>query len=468
MATESNNNNQVMQIGSDNYKEVIKEIEDGAKKTDLDINKNWEEYNGEHEILKRPPKELANGNTEERTKVVCTYQKKIVESAVSFLFGAPVQLESNAQKKQEKEAFSQISSLWKKLKLDYHNRDLARKLAVETKVAEFFYPVKDKRTGKTKIKSLIFSHKDGDEIYPEFDDYGDMVAFLRKYKTTNEAGEEVEAADIYTATKIYSGIKSGSGWEVVEKENVLGKIPVVYYEQENAEWEDVQSSIDRIEKLKSNFGDTNDYFGDPILLLKGNVKNMLKKDEKGKTLQIKGEKNTRTGSVEYNGGAEILSWDHAPDSVNMESQMLKDDIFGLTDTPDLSFNNVKGMSAVSGVTLRFMFMGALLKAKNKEEVVMPGLERRISLLKACLTTVDRKLAKPFETLEISFSLGSVLPHNSEEIINSLMNATGGKQVLSQKTGVQKNPMVDDPEEELKTIQDESSKSQVNDITESYF
>ena len=276
-------------------------------------------------------------------------QKKIVSMAVSFLFGEPASISFNEG---DEEAYKLLVDVWKDNKLDYFNRRLARKVFVETKAAELWYVTKEE--GKdAKIRVMLLSKEMGDDIYPHFNDFGDMDAFTRQYTLLDAKGKAIEHVDIYTADKIIRGVKV-QRWTSKDEVNLFEKIPVIYYSQKKPEWDDVQTLIDRMEMMISKFADTNDYFGSPVLILKGEIDNAPEKDEQGKMLTVKGEANIQTGVVEYQGGAEYLTWEQGPESTKIEYDMLKDLIYSMTSTPDLSFNNVKGIGVVAGIAIKLM------------------------------------------------------------------------------------------------------------------
>ena len=57
----------------------------------------------------------------------------------------------------------------------------------------------------------------------------------------------------------------GSGL-VTKDKNLFGKIPVVYAEVDQPDWEDIAVLMDAYEMRLSRMSDTNDYFfGDPML-----------------------------------------------------------------------------------------------------------------------------------------------------------------------------------------------------------
>ena len=430
-----------------------------------DVGQYEKEYIGEHVILDRPVKTVGKGTTlkrVEQAKLVIRYQKKIVNMAVSFLFGDPAKLTLDNKEDKYQDTFELINDIWNKNKLDYFNKKLARRLFVETKVAELWYVLIDAENVK-HVKVALLCSENGDEIYSHFDNNGDMDAFARRYKLVDVDEKSYEHVDIYTADKIHYGVKK-TEWVVNIKDNHFGKIPVIYYTQAEPEWTGVQTEIDRIEMLISKSADTNDYFGSPTLKIKGKVKNAPEKGEVGKMLQFAGVQG-QEGKTEY-GDAEYLTWTQAPEAVKLEYETLKDIIYSQTSTPDLSFNNVQGLTKTSGEALKFLFMDAILKAKDKEEIFGEGLTRRVNLLKAILSITDVKSKQALEEMNISIQFGDVLPKSITELVQSLSTARGGEAIMSRRAAVSKNPLVDDAEEDIEQIEEEE-KSEVGKLGESY-
>jgi len=456
-----------------NIKEILeKHGEDFAKLTevlckdriDRDIEKYRKEYIGEHSILDRPDKIAGKGKTLKRipqAKLVIRYQKKIVNMAVSFLFGDPIKLILGNKEDKYQETFSLIDDVWTKNKLDYFNKKLARRLFVETKAAELWYTTIDKEN-KKHIKVALLCEKNGDDIYAHFNENGDMDAFIRRYKLEDPDGKSYEHVDIYTAENFIYGIKKDV-WQTEKKDNLYKKIPVIYYDQDEPEWTSVESEIDRSEMLISKFADTNDYFGAPILKIKGKITNPPEKEEVGRILRFKGETNAE-GKMDY-GDADYLVWKNAPEATKIEYDILKDIIYSITSTPDLSFNNVQGLTKTSGEALKFLFMDAILKSKDKEELFGEALTRRINLLKAILSVTDVKAKQSLEELDISIEFGDILPRSVTELVKSLSMARGGDAIMSNDEAVRQNPLVSDAEEDIKRM--EKEKGETSKLGESY-
>jgi SPP1 family phage portal protein len=191
---------------------------------------------------------------------------------------------------------------------------------------------------------------------------------------------------------------------------------------------------------------------------------MPNKEEVAKILQFLPE--MVDGKQQY-GDAEYLTWDRTPESIKSEYEILKDIIYSQTYTPDLSFNNVKGIGTnLSGIVFKFMFMDAMLKSTTKREILSEGLERRVNLLREMLKKTDAKISQTaiadprFDELEISFDFEDIMPENISETLENISKATGGQTIISRRRAIELNPMVIDPEEEMKQIEKEEENSAV--------
>jgi SPP1 family phage portal protein len=390
-----------------------------------------------------------------------------VNSAVTFLFGKPVTLiiNNNEPTDADKEAMSLIEDVWKQNKLDYLNKQLARDLFIECKTAELWHVPPTPEGEDKRIRVSILSKRTGYSIYPHFDEYGDMDAFTIKYEATGADGKPEERVTIYTATNITEAAKRQSVWDVQARDNIAGLIPIVYIEQDKPEWDGVTSQINRDENLVSNFADTNDYFGAPVLQSKGKVAGLPQKESTGKVVTVEGDVNPITGETTYNGGIDFVTWQNSPESIKLEHEILKDTIYGMTQTPDLSFQNVKGMGAVSGIALLLMFLDSTFKALDKQEVFGPAMERRLSIMKAFISLANVKYRAQIAELDIDIKFNSPIPADTEALIRSLSVARGGEPIMSEETAVRNNPLVQDAQKDIDALAGE--KSALKSFAESY-
>jgi SPP1 family phage portal protein len=398
-------------------------------------------------------------------RLTLALQKKIVLTAAGFL-GRPT-MDASTEDEGEIRLLELMQKVWDDNKLDWKFMNISKKTMSEYHCAELWYaqdPEKGYWNGyqiRPEAKTLrmkVLAKSLGDDLFPIFDDYGAMIAFVRKYKTLGDEGKEMEHVDLYTAESFYFARRENGKWmhanekgEYVSETrlaipNFMKKIPVIYYFQPELEWQDVQVLIERLETKISNHADTNDYFDSPILLANGKIVSMSAKGDTGKVFELEGEK----ADMKY------LTWDQAPESTRMEIENLIKFIHELTFTPDISFEAMKGLGAFSKVALDMFFIGARLKAAEKQEIFGESVQRRINFIKHFLGIVDPSL-KAAQKLSIKPKFNSFLPIDDQEQISTLNNAVKGG-LMSIESAVMQNPLLKDPKSELEKIRKEADEA----------
>ncbi|RYU93846.1 phage portal protein [Emticicia agri] len=380
-------------------------------------------------------------------------QKKIVGASVAFLFGNPVKLSCQTRNQAETQVLELVKKILYANKIDSFNRRIARDLFRATAVAEVWFAVGESSDEKHtdygfetpyRIKVMKLSPWDGNELYPYFDKYGNMTAFCRAYRLFADK-KEVAYFEVYTNEEYKLFEKTDDGWQEIESSiNSIGKIPVVYAREEQSDWADVQTAIERLEHLLSNFADTNDYHGNPKIFIEGEIEGFVKKGESGAIIQ--GEKGAK---------ASYLSWDHAPESIRLEIETLFRVIYSFTQTPDISFDTLKDLKqGISGVALEMLFMDAHLKVQEKREIFDEYLQRRTNILKAYIGWLKPDLKTPAAAMDIQSDITPYLIHDMDSVVRNMKSANGGKALISQRTAIEKSGLVANAEAELKQIKAE--------------
>ena len=444
---------------------------------------NQDEYDGKHKILLKDNKKIGEDTTAKTipvSRLVTTFQKLITNLAVAFLFGRPVKYVLDSEDNTQ-DAFTSMEDLFRQKKMQYFDRKLARTTMIETRSAEWWVATNDSfdpANPKTpddpeyiasKINVILLSIKTGYKIYPYFDQFSNLIAFTMTYsgKAYDEKSKKVVSRDyvkILTNTKFITYVKSGSGF-VAEDDSVnpFGKIPIIYYAQEKSEWKDVQSLIERYEDHISKHADENDYYGSPMMKVKGKMIKPPDKTQSGKVLQFESQVTNDGKDVIY-GDAEYLTWDREPESITFEGNNLKDLIYTLTSTPDISFSSVKGISSLSGIALKLLFFDATLKSMNHQGVFGEGLARRVNLVRQMLSVTNVSLAAATQEMEVTVKFQDPTPQDIKETIETLTDGLAGEPVMSRKTALRNNPLVSDvKEEELEMDVDEKRSTESEEL-----
>ena len=400
----------------------------------------------------------------ERVRIAIPVQRSIVERAVGFLLGIPIDYRitqngsavKSASDKQ-KMLFDAVKKVYHHNKMRYFDKKLARMVFRQREAAELWYMETNpdgtiNQQGKMRVKLL--APVLGDKLYPHFNDYDNMDGFARVYKIYDEEGISVQHFDVYTDRFVYQYINNGQGWTLqgAPKQHGFTKIPIVYYRQEQAEWEDVQSEIERAEDLTSNWGDTNDYFGVPKFFVKGNLKGFADKGEQGSVFQ--GEKDT---------DMRILSWDNSPTSVTGELANLFSMIYSYTHSADISFERMKEVgNNTSGAAIRLMVTDPHMNAQTKTELFGEMFTRRSNIVAngICNTGIIQGGIPMTVADDTDFEpvFTPYMPKNEVEQLDLITKSVGGKQTTSRRRAIELNPLNDDPEQVEQEIKDEEQEA----------
>ena len=175
------------------------------------------------------------------------------------------------------------------------------------------------------------------------------------------------------------------------------------------------------------------------------------------TGQINGwSKKGESGAViEGEDGATMnyVSWQNAPESVKLEIETLLKMIYTITQTPDISFDAVKGLN-VSGIALKLMFMDAHLKVQDKREIFDEYLQRRANIIKAYLAKMNIGWEKEIDVLDIIPEITPYMLTSEIDEINMWLAANGNKPLVSHKESVKGASLTSDPDADFDQIKSE--------------
>lgn len=409
----------------------------------------------QHEINRRKDK-IVRSKTGERKGVVkrwklpLGYPRYINEISVVFIYGRPVKwinLGDGAD-----DAFDEFKSLIKRTRFDSKVRQCKRLAGAETQAAMLFRVFRNSQ-GEADCQIRVLARSKGDEIYTRWDIYENLVSFAWGYYVKEDSSTTVYHFDIFTPERVYRCKQTLSGWDVREEVNEIGKIPVILFQQEK-EWTGVEPLIEREEYIGSRTADTNDYFSDPMFLIHEDIiKNMPEKGDENKTLRIKGDKVDDVSKY-----AKYLTWDSAPDSKQKEVDWLQKHILSKTFTPNIDFDNMKGLSNVSGKALKQMMLLADIKAARHKEQHDELLDRTSSLLLSIIGNVLHvALREQCGKAVIAHEFQEPFGEDVTETIEQIAKARDAD-MLSAEGAVELNPLIKDHRKEMERIEKESEES----------
>lgn len=437
---------QLVQSGDINR--VMQKMDNRLTKTNIAL----QEYNPRlHKINKREDKIILdkNGNFKrkiKRWKLPVDYPKFINEIAVVFIYGQPVKWGQASDGTDD--AFSAFTELLRKKHFNAKIKQCKRLAGAETQSAMLWRVFRNDE-GKADCQIRVLAKSKGDTIYSRWDQYENLISVGWEYYL-QEGDSTIQHFDLYTDKVIYHCKRSGMGWEVLPEVNLIGKIPVILFQQEK-EWNGVEPLIHREEYIASHTADVNDYFSDPMLVLDADIiMNMPDKEAENKTL-------IKKNGTEAKAAASYLTWDSAPESKKQELEWLQNHILSKTFTPNIDFENMKSLSNVTGKALKQMMILANIKASKHKETHDELLDRTANLVKSIIGNVlNVSLKAQCEALDVTHEFQDPFGEDIAEAIENLTKATDSG-IMSSESAVEQNPLVKDPQREIKRLNEESEK-----------
>jgi len=410
-----------------------------------------------------------NIGTGEKAKLVravripINFAKKIANTSTSFEVGKPVTLIPSV----ENDLTKLLSLIWKTNRIDAAIQKLVYLKKTETQGALNFYISDIKQDGlfnkilatlglkaAKEIKTKVLDNTKG-TMTPYFDDNGDMVLFMWEYQTQSLDNKTINNVQIWDAKTSYIiNDADGTMKGISNIGHGFDRIPIVYVNQDEPEWYDVKELIDRFEVAISKGGGANDRTAHPILATYGEILSLPDKDDDGKVINLAMKKDEDGKYV--HGDAKFIESSGGNESHKNELELIWKLIFSISQTPDLSFDNLKSLGNVSGVALKLMFLDAMIKAMSNEGENRTMIERTINILvSGVVTTTNISLKKQSEDLYYDIIFNSILPDDlqtASTIITSLKEAG----LLSTETSIKMLNMVENPTDELEKIKAETT------------
>jgi hypothetical protein len=149
----------------------------------------------------------------------------------------------------------------------------------------------------------------------------------------------------------------------------------------------------------------------------------------------------------------------------MEFDMLLKMIYTISQTPDVSFDNMKSVGAVSGTALKTLFTDAHLKVQDHREVLDEHMSRRESVVTTYLGVLEKSLKPGFDETSIKQEIVPYLSVDPNTALNTLLTVNGNKPLVSHKQSVIKANLSANPEEDYEQIVKEQQASAYMDAIE---
>jgi hypothetical protein len=300
-----------------------------------------------------------------------------------------------------------------------------------------------------KLRCKNYSPMLGDELYPLFDEYGDLIALSVGY-TRKKLGRTVSYFDTYTDNKHLKWSDESNGWNLIEDDDTtLGKIPGVYMYRPTPIWEDTSKMVFEMEWAMSRNGNYLRKNSKPVFCV-------FADEEVG--FGNEKDENTEFRSVfQYPKGssAGYVTWEQAIENLKFFMTENRQSFFTQLQLPDWSYESMKA-NPMSGESRKQLFIDAQLKVKDESGRLLEFYDREINVVKAFLKTMTAEsIHKDIDVLQIETEIKPFTITDDKDTISNIMTATGGKAIMSQREGVQNLGWSDDVDKTLQEISEES-------------
>ena len=401
-------------------------------------------------------------------RIALPIEQDIVNIQTAFTVGTEPLLDCKPEESEEG-LLTALKQVFRKNKIKYQNKKAVRSWLAEQEVAEYWYVAKDdgfwsklkrkvagifgKSMPEYRLKSVLWSPFRGDKLYPFFDDNGDLVALSREYRKKGLDDDETQCFMTVTKDMVYQWEFDSDWQDKGSFRHNFKKMPIIYMYRPEAYCEKIKTLRIRLEKLLSNYADCIDYHFFPILMLFGDVE-QLSGELKNRIVQLTG----------MSANAQYLTWNQVPETVRFEVETLLSQIYGLTNTPRISFDSLKGTgNAVSGVAFDYVFMSTHLNVENLNETVGEFMQRRVNFLVSAIGSLNPNLEEVSDTIDIDVQMQPYRLEDLSEKIDTALKAKNGE-IWSQEKAITFVGNVDSVVDEVEKIKEEQAEKQQNEIS----
>lgn len=419
----------------------------------------WETLEKEYDPKKHPvysdpsyTDKVTKNGIQKVTRISLDWQRLAVKRMTELMFAVPVKRTFRPKTDRERAVAKLMEAIYQRARIDSVNNERGRMLFASCEAVTIWYAqaVTTLYAGELsplKLRCRNYSPMNGELIYPLFDEYGDMIALSVNYKRT-ENDTTIEYFDTYTADRHIRWTNSGQGWAVEVDDAInIGKIAGVYIKRNTPIWEDQSDNVSELEwtlsrngnYLRKNSKPTFAVFSDDAI----SFGNEDTKDNSQRTVMHYPEK----------ARAEYITWNQSTEATKFHAEFLKQNFFMSLQLPDMSMENIK-TTPMSGEARKMVFIDAQLKVNDEKGAWLEAFDRELNVLRAFAKIMFPQYAKEIDSLECEIEVTPFNINVVSEKISNLVNATGGKPIMSQKTAIEDLGYVEDAEVELKQIAQE--------------
>lgn len=408
--------------------------------------------------------------TEEVARIPLPIEQDVTNIQVAFSVGNEPILKVDTEEQNLLDVLSLLKRIHKDNKLRYANKKEMRAWLSEQEVCEYWYRHKDtgfwtkvwntiKRLGginskpTDKLRMQIWSPFLGDKLYPICADNGsDFLGVGREYEVQQIDGTTKQFFMLIAGEWVYNLSRDGGSWTDVPGypfKHGFPKLPCIYAYRSEAYCKNIRGARESLETLTSDYSDAIKMNFFPKLILEGDLANGGAENI-GKSHLLK---------ITNGGKAYYLDWHQTSDMVKTQMDNLLVRCYSLTNTPLISFDQLKGSGTFpSGTSFDYMFMATLFAVDRHWEVMGEFFQRRVNFLVSAIGALVPSMKNDCDTIDVTVEQK---PYRIEDLSKRIVDAATAvdKGVMSRKQGVILVGVADEFKEELESIEEDIKKTQ---------
>ena len=402
------------------------------------------------------PDIVSDDGIEYVTRITCDLQRLATKRMTELVTGIPVKRVYKPENDRQKEIASYIESIYERNRIDSVNNERCNMLFAGCEVLTLWYAIDERNNlygfnSPLKLRCRNFSPMLGDDLYPLFDEYGDMIAMSVGY-TRKKGRKTVQYFDTYTSEKHIKWSNENGGWQEVENEDItLGKIPGIYMWRPTPIWEDTSKTVYEIEWALSRNGNYLRQNSKPLFVVFADEA-ISYGDEKIPNKEFRSIMQYPKGST-----AQYITWQQAVENLKYYVGELRSLFFTQLQLPDWSYEKMS-QQALSGESRKQIFIDAQLKVKDESGRLIEFFDREMNVIKSFLKVMlGEQFHKDIDALKVEMIITPFAITDEKDTINNLMAANGGEPIMSQRESIELFGHSDDVDKTLKEIAEQGKK-----------
>lgn len=418
-----------------------------------------------HPVMDRQRyRDLVRDNGVERvTRIALSFQKLAAKRMSELVCGIPVKRIYKPENDRQREVAKYLEAIFKRNRIDSVNVERCNALFSTCEIFTLWYAVEQPNNiygfpSQLKLRCRTFDPSQGDDLFPFFDEYGDMTAMSVGYRRKVDE-KDVNFFDTYTDDRHIKWSDETGDWRIVEDENTtLLKIPGVYAYRPTPIWEDTSNIVYEMEWALSRNGNYLRENSKPKFIVCADE--IIKYgDEKDADSEFKSVMQYPQGAT-----ASYVTWSQAVESLKYHVDQLRSLYFTLLQLPDWSYEKMS-QHALSGESRKQMFIDAELKVGDESGRLIEFYDREVNVVKAFLKLMlGTAYHNDIDALTVETVITPYRITDEKERVERLMTANGNKPIMSQREAIEEYGHSDDVDQTLREITEED-KADVFNLTE---